>query len=79
MLSLIYGECRKQANYGECHYGECRHAECHYAECHYGVCHYGECHAALKRLLKIFVTKNIFMTIFYCLKTSCVFKNAFFI
>jgi hypothetical protein len=27
MMSVIYGECRKQAHYAECHYAECRYAE----------------------------------------------------
>ncbi len=29
MLSVNYAECRKQAQYDECHYSECRYAECH--------------------------------------------------
>jgi hypothetical protein len=33
MLSVVYAECRKQAQYAECQYAECRYAECHYAEC----------------------------------------------
>ncbi len=33
MLSAIYVECRKQAQYAECHYAECCYAEFRYAEC----------------------------------------------
>jgi hypothetical protein len=32
MLSAIYAECRKHAQYAEC-----RYAECHYVECRYAV------------------------------------------
>ncbi len=28
MLSVVYGECHKQAHYAECHYAEFRYAEC---------------------------------------------------
>jgi len=29
MMSVVYGECSKQAHYTECLYAECRYAECH--------------------------------------------------
>ncbi len=32
MLSVNYAECRKLAQYSECHYAECRYAECRGAE-----------------------------------------------
>jgi len=33
ILSVAYAECRKQAQYAECHYAECRYVECHGAFC----------------------------------------------
>jgi hypothetical protein len=34
MLSVIYGECRRQGYYAVCRYAECRHPECRGADCH---------------------------------------------
>jgi hypothetical protein len=33
MLTVIYTECRKEAQYSDGHYADCHYAECHYAEC----------------------------------------------
>jgi hypothetical protein len=57
ILNVIYVECHKQTQYGECCYSECRYAECRYAEC----C-YAKCRSALKRhcnLLESFCKKNV--------------------
>ncbi len=46
MLSVNYAECRKQAQYAECHNAKCHFAECRYAKCHYAECRFAKCHYA---------------------------------